>query len=445
MKRTVLAILTIFLGASLLSAQEGDFIDENALFEDTTSVESNMNSNVNVPMEKEEFVFSGDFLSTIGYSLNRSWILGDTPGDTNKFSAGIRGNFNLDLRLRKGFKGHMGILVDYSTAKAKSYLALTNDLDIVNTMLLARDTEISFPEFFVDMNIQQKVFFRFGKQVIQWGRGVLWNPTDLINIDRVSFADDFQVRSGVPGFKIHVPFGTVVNLYTFLDISDTETIQDVAIAGKVEFLLGRTEIGISGWAKQDKLPVYGVDFSSRIGLFDIYGEASLSEGENRLQLDPVVVGTNTFYSMAQDTSNFVTRITLGLRRSFHLVYDDRIMIGAEFYYNSSGYDENIFEDPAKINVLFMSYQYRPYDTSRYYGSLYLNVNQLFLNQDLSWTLNGLGNFVDNSYVLSSALYYAPLFNLQMGLTINAFIGPEKAEFTQRDQGAGISFTTQYKF
>ena len=38
-------------------------------------------------------------------------------------------------------------------------------------------------------NIAKKVYFRFGKQALKWGRCYLWTPTDLLSEDRKSFAD----------------------------------------------------------------------------------------------------------------------------------------------------------------------------------------------------------------------------------------------------------------
>jgi hypothetical protein len=36
-------------------------------------------------------------------------------------------------------------------------------------------------EFFIDTNLRQKVYFRMGKQVLKWGQGYFWNPSDLLH------------------------------------------------------------------------------------------------------------------------------------------------------------------------------------------------------------------------------------------------------------------------
>ncbi len=470
MKKAIFALLTVFLLSGVLSAQDNG-IDEDALFSETESVVTNMNSNFTSLMDKQELVFSGNILNRENYSLKRSWFMGDTPGDTNTFGASLSGNFNLDLRLRQGFKAHLNMYVSYSTTKNPYLDTLINSFGPLSNQvqglldIISGDTSLTFPEFFVDMNISQKVYFRIGKQVIKWGTANLWNPTDLINLDRTSFLDSFQVKRGVPGLKMHIPFGTTVNIYTFLDVSGAKVIKDTAIAGKFEVLLGRTEVGLSAWAKQDNYPVYGLDFTSRIGQINIYGEVSLSEGENRLKIgDPVITGpqinyitvpnTNIFipivigpvtnYSTTQATNGFIPRITLGFSRIFNYIYDNRVTIGGEFYYNSSGYMGNIFADPIKANWMIKNGLYRPYDTSQFYGALFTTINHFF-DSTLSFTGNILGNFNDLSFVVATTLTYQPIFNFSLGLTIDAFLGPDKAEFTYGDQGALVEVTANYTF
>lgn len=446
----IITSLCFIIILSITAWSQSDLLDEDALFDDSESVVTNLNSNFTSLMEKEELVFSGNILSRNNYSVRRSWFLGETPGDTNRFSAGLSGTFNLDLRLRRGHKAHLGMYINYSSDNNTD--SLLSGLGMFSNMIspgllnsLVPDTSISFPEFFVDLNISQAVYFRIGKQVLQWGRSMLWNPTDLINVDRESFLDDFQVKNGVPGIKMHIPFGTAVNIYTFLDASEVTALKDFALAGKLEVVLGRTEIGISGWAKEEFFPVYGFDFSSRIGLVDIYGEASLSEGENREQVgDPVIAGPVTNYETTRATNGFIPRISLGIRRSIRYYYDDRVIIGGEFYYNHSGYTNNVFADPAKINWMLINGYYRPYDHSRFYIALFTSINHFF-DSTLTWSANVLANLDDLSAALATSLSYQPVYNLKLGLALNAFLGPEEAEFTLGDQGLNIQLTAQYLF
>ena len=52
-----------------------------------------------------------------------------------------------------------------------------------------QDTTLLIKEVFVDFNLANTVYFRAGKQVLKWGTGYFWNPTDLINIEHRSFTN----------------------------------------------------------------------------------------------------------------------------------------------------------------------------------------------------------------------------------------------------------------
>ncbi len=65
--------------------------------------------------------------------------------------------------------------------------------------------QTTLKEFFADGNYKYKVYVRFGKQNLKWGRGYLWNPTDLISQDRKDFGDMDARREGVYGLKMHIP------------------------------------------------------------------------------------------------------------------------------------------------------------------------------------------------------------------------------------------------
>jgi hypothetical protein len=41
------------------------------------------------------------------------------------------------------------------------------------------------------------VYFRAGKQVAQWGRCYLWNPTDLINVEKPFYSEDIFARGNL--------------------------------------------------------------------------------------------------------------------------------------------------------------------------------------------------------------------------------------------------------
>lgn len=139
--------------------------------------------------------------------------------------------------------------------------------------------DVSVNEAFFDTNLGDKVFLKTGKQVLQWGRGFLFNPTDLINRERKNVLDMNANREGTYGIKAHIPFGVKYNIYSFLDFGNDEDFDYFAYALKFEILLDKTELSVSAWNGEDGDPVFGFDFSSRLKTVDIFGELSLSSKE----------------------------------------------------------------------------------------------------------------------------------------------------------------------
>ena len=191
--------LIALASAALLAAFSplaADEVDENALFGDKPVVEQKSYEKKDVDAEQNEMRvgFSGSLTSVYSYSATRRFLQGKgTEG--NVFGPSIEGTGYLDVRLPEADKGFGAFDVVYDPVEEK--------------------TEYSMPELFVDFNIGKKVYFRTGKQVVQWGRCYLWNPTDLINVEKKSFADKIGPREGTYGIKAHVPFGTALNLYGF--------------------------------------------------------------------------------------------------------------------------------------------------------------------------------------------------------------------------------------
>ena len=137
-------------------------------------------------------------------------------------------------------------------------------------------------EFFVDFNAANTVYFRAGKQVLQWGTGYFWNPTDLINIEHKSFTNLTALLDGVFGLRIDVVFSRDFHLYTFLNLNAIQDITDVAFAARSEFLVGTFEFGFSGWLKSEKIPVFGTDLTTPLfWSLNLTGEASFSWGDNQ--------------------------------------------------------------------------------------------------------------------------------------------------------------------
>ncbi|MDD5067177.1 MAG: hypothetical protein PHF84_09040 [bacterium] len=445
------------LPAFSLKAEEG--ISENDLFSDEPVVvdsrkveETSISSN----MDKERTTLSGNIYNRTLYDMQRKWVRGDAAPSVNQFFTYLEGNIFLDVRLRKGIKAFVDLsayyspqgqvnTVEYSQVQFTNNGIKTNKVSLLETV----NTVVLFKEFFVDANIRKAVYLRTGKQVLQWGRGYFWNPTDLINVEKRRFLEMDRYREGTFGTKIHVPFGSSVNIYGFLDYSDVRTFNDLAVAGKVEFIIVNTEIAFSSWTKEHYLPLYGFDFSTRLLTLDLYGESSFSYGENRNKLRIVreevpFIGNVTRYIAYREKNKWIPKVTLGLTRSFDWTIPDRITVTGEFFYNHSGYYENMLEDRETAQYFTASGFYEANYYSVYYGALFITVNRIFIDE-LSLSLNGIGNFNDKSYILSTGLNYNPTYNFTISLLVSGYMGNGNREYTKSGNALSAEIDTAINF
>jgi hypothetical protein len=280
-----------------------------------------------------------------------------------------------------------------------------------------------------------------GKQVLQWGTGYFWNPTDLINIERKSFLNLEGLREGVFGLRSDVTFAPWFHLYTFLDLNGVQDVSKVAFAARTEFLAGQVEFGFAGWLKAGEIPVFGVDLSTPLFWdLNLTAEASLSWGDLKDKMD----AAGAIYSIRD---RLVPKIDLGLSRSFDAFdVQDRILVNAEFFYNSSGYDVDMFEvlEPTVLLPQFLDGYYQAGYYGQYYAALFVTVNSFFLT-NLTLSLSGLANFSDLSAIVMAGLSYAPVNNFTLTLQLGAYPGRDNREYTYSNNllfatlGAKVAF------
>ena len=98
---------------------------------------------------------------------------------------------------------------------------------------------------FVDFNFANNaIHFRAGKQVLQWGTGYFWNPTDLINVAHKSFTNLNALLDGVFGLRTDVTFSPSFHLYTFINLNGVKDLTNVAYAARTEFLAGQGRVRV---------------------------------------------------------------------------------------------------------------------------------------------------------------------------------------------------------
>jgi hypothetical protein len=433
MLKYFLIILSLALSCAAASFASG--VNENDLFStDTMITQSTNTANAEKLPEKNSVKLSGEI--TGGFV---GGIATSTSTSTPFYSTTVT-NLFLDARLQKGMKV-------FANGEA-DYLAQT------------RTTNFYVREMFFDINYDNKVYFRTGKQVLVWGTNYFWNPTDLINVEKVPFIQKIGYREGAYGTKMHIPFGTTANLYGFLDTGGAQDLEDAAGALKFEFLTGKTEMAFSGWIKRTYNPVLGYDFSTRVSRVDIRGEASVSDGDNTDRLSVI----NGVITPTRRTNELIPEASLGFTKYYNLGnYKDRVSVTTEFFYDGAGYQGNndIFSDKtiyqfstpftivnsSGVPVTVAAGTKKDYFLGRnlytanyygqYYGAFFTTVDK-FVFPDMQLLVNCINNFSDSTGILSAGVTYSTLNDITSTVLFNTFYGAPDGEYTY----SGVSFAVQ---
>lgn len=434
-------VIICSITALVITSSAQEIIDENALFSDTNSiVDSSTILDPTLSEDKAESThvgFSGSINSVVDAGVSRNYFDGFSRKEI-KPSAYLIGNFLLDIRLPMNVKSFGNLETRFNADSS--------------------NVDFYIKELFVDANIKRKVYFRTGKQVLQWGRCYFWNPTDLVNVERKSIEPQIGYREGAYGVKMHIPFGTKYNLYGFVDMKKLTSVDSLAGAFRSEVLIGNTEIGAELCGKRNREPVFGMDFSTTIFDVEFNGEISLESGKNYTVISGLGTNESLIDFMKTPSTNTdstignkpIPKICIGFSKSFDLLdVKDRVRIISEFYFNKAGVPGNFFEEHQvkeafdllskissdtssnalgiKLNKLKSQFV-NPNNFSRYYLSFFATVNK-FIIPDIIFQFNGVMNLEQRAASLSTSLQYSTIHNLSIGLTLIGNVGSGETEYT----------------
>jgi hypothetical protein len=413
---------------------EGDFFGSGDVEAKQGAAEK---KNVAEEIESEKLGFSGQLQSLTSYTMTRNFIQGNTGFSDNTFGNTMMGDFLVDARLPRNFRMFMDLNINYvptGVAVPSTVTGVFNSPPLLVgsqqfVLIQNQTTLLDIKEVFVDFNFANNaIHFRAGKQVLQWGTGYFWNPTDLINIAHKSFTNLNALLDGTFGLRTDVTFSNNFHLYTFINLNGVTDITNIAYAARTEFLAGTVEFGFSGWYQYNKVPVFGADITAPLFWeLNMTGEASLSYGDNVQKIDT----SGNPYSVS---NQLVPKVDVGLSRTFDVLnVQDRLTVMAEFFWNSDGYDQNMFQtfnNPASALSLqnFLGSYYHAGYYGQYYGALFVSIADFGL-PNMTLSLNGLMNFSDTSAIALVGLSDSPVNNFTLQLQVGSYLGPNIAEYT----------------
>ncbi len=386
-------------------------------------------------IDRQRTGLSGVIEARSGYTVTRGFAAGTRDLADNPLSGSVSGDFLIDVRLKPGYRAFLDLNIGYLTTGTQ----VTHVFSVLpaGTPLIVTEEEntlIGLKEAFVDFNFANAVYFRAGKQVLQWGTGYFWNPTDLINIEHKAFANLDAFREGVFGLRTDVVFARELRLYTFLNADGIENATQAAFAARAEALAGSVELGASGWFKGGRIPVFGADISAPLPWsLNMTGEASFAWGDNQAKM-------RTDGSVYEVSDELVVKSSVGLSRTFD-AWDvsDRIGVTTELFYNGSGYGDNMFRELGAIDRarFFAGYYHLGY-YGRYYAAAFVTVSK-FLVSDMTLGLSGIANFSDRSGIALVSLSLSPVDNFTLSLQVSSYLGPDNSEYTASYDAASGGF------
>jgi len=426
------AALNILYGFEI---NENDLFSEPVISSNTGSTGSNASHPAldrlsDSTPEKSAAALGGALMSRALYSVHRNTVYSNHTWDTNQVRQYFEIGLDLEVRLPKGFKSYVDFLIYYSPAGihyTNYYFLQGSPYPGYVAVPASQYFSFSLNEFFFDCNAANAVWMRLGMQVLKWGRGMLWNPSDLINWDKKSFEDMNRQRRGVTGIKVHIPVKTYFNFYSFINMDDVEKPNNYTYALKTEALLGGMEAALGCLLKKTNHTVWTLDFSKGLRGWNFYGEgAYLPEYTKTIYR---VSGTNvTNYQPDKQTG----KVVLGVHKSFN---KDKCTAAIEGYYNGEGYNFNVYRHKIYTTITNTNSAYltdNRMELNRWYAAAFFSWTGLF-RQTTTLTCNALCNLNDRSFILTPQLTFSPVDQFSISLMPVLYPGKSRrSEFTSRD-------------
>jgi hypothetical protein len=297
-------------------------------------------------------------------------------------------------------------------------------------------------EFYSDVNWNNRLFFRFGKQTVNWGVGYFFSPADFISLTPIDVDDPEAEREGPVAIKVSLPVG--LNEFDAYVIGD-ETVRklnDLGFAGRATFFLPPVEVAIGAGYQEDRpfrlmstvrFPWRDWNFFAEgrlsfgrqgkvitdAGLFDVNGDPQVGFGpEYTADSDLYFSGTAGFLYLKSDL--FETSLDLNL-------------IG-QYFYQGEGYaDNSIYSNPFFTLAALYGLETGEIDTEliqnlgRHYTVLSFGLSQIFTD-DLSFSTLWQASWTDLSGFISPSISYRFFDGMSISAGLLAAYGDDDTEY-----------------
>ncbi|MBW1810994.1 MAG: hypothetical protein JRJ87_22585 [Deltaproteobacteria bacterium] len=267
--------------------------------------------------------------------------------------------------------------------------------DPYNAMLGTQALDVFLDQLWLKFDIGRVAYITVGRQVIRWGSGRFWNPTDFLNQQHRDPLATFDERLGVSLIKVHIPVESLGwNFYAVANLDGATTPEEVGGALRAEFLFGSNELAVSAAYRKDQPLRLGLDISSAVWEFDLRVEAAVVHGDKtpywRGRFDMLNLVFPEEYSREDD---WIPQLTAGAEVAIMYSDQDSLIIGVEYFYNDA-----TNKDSQLYTWLLMQGNYMPFYLGQHYASGYLALMQPGDWNDTTFFLSGITNMSDGTWI-----------------------------------------------
>ncbi len=257
-------------------------------------------------------------------------------------------------------------------------------------------TRVLLDQLWLKFDLLHTVYVTVGKQPVRWGSGRFWNPTDFLNRQKRDPLAIIDERNGVTMIRAHLPLEQLGwNLYAVANLDEAENPKNVGGALRAELLVGLTELALTWAARNNQPHQLGVDLSTGLWLFDLRAELAAQRGLEapfyRGPLDPLRL---QFPREIDRRDDWILQGSSALELTARYSDQDTVTVGVEYFYNDAGY-----ADAHLYPWLALNNRFTPLYLGRHYLGAYLFLPQPGLWNDTTFTLSGLGNLSDQSFLV----------------------------------------------
>jgi hypothetical protein len=300
---------------------------------------------------------------------------------------------------------------------------------------------ISVFEAYADLAYEDRLYFRAGQQVVNWGVGYFFSPADVFSAVPIDPLRPSLEREGPLTLRLSAPFADVDNVYFYVvadrDLASSGELQleDLAVASKVELMLGGYEIGLGAFYQAiDRRPkAVATVTGSVLGNIGVFGEGVLSYGRDWVLVREAPDVPSSYFTSADKTTPFFSG-TIGFR---YLQADWHVSVTVQYYYNGQGYADGGRRRNA-VAAYALQLQGAPPTGPSLSAADVLQSGMHYIAGLASWTdilaskidltLFYEGNLSDGSGVVGPGVAYTPFRYFTLAFTTYFGHGPDDSEF-----------------